>query len=51
MCSSDLKVALSDHDENAVVVKYGQVIGKAVESIESGRHAHVHNVASLYTLG
>lgn len=45
------KVALSDHAEDAVVVKYGHVIGKAVESIESGRHAHVHNVASLYTLG
>ena len=43
--------SLSDHAEGAGVVKYGQVIGRAVERIESGRHAHVHNVASLYTLG
>jgi len=45
------KITLSDHAEGAGVVKYGQVIGRAVERIESGRHAHVHNVASLYTLG
>jgi altronate dehydratase small subunit len=29
------------------VRKYGQVIGRATESIEIGRHAHIHNVEAL----
>ena len=29
------------------IVKYGQTIGKALVSIESGRHVHTHNVESL----
>lgn len=29
------------------IIKYGQTIGKALVSIESGRHVHIHNVESL----
>jgi altronate dehydratase small subunit len=27
------------------VMKYGEVIGRATQDIQPGRHAHVHNVA------
>lgn len=29
------------------ILKYGEVIGRATADIESGRHAHVHNIESL----
>jgi altronate dehydratase small subunit len=29
------------------VVKYGEIIGRAIRDIEKGYHVHVHNVESL----
>ena len=38
------KVALRDLAVGATVVKYGVDIGKVVEPIAKGAHAHVHNI-------
>ena len=38
------KVALKDMAAGATVVKYGVDIGKVVEPIKKGEHAHVHNI-------
>jgi len=38
------KVALHRIDEDGPVVKYGQVIGRALSSIEAGQHVHSHNL-------
>jgi len=38
------KVALRHIDKDQVVIKYGQVFGKASQAIEIGEHVHVHNV-------
>ena len=38
------KIALSPLDEGATVIKYGNDIGRVVQPIGKGRHAHVHNV-------
>ncbi len=38
------KIALADIAEGDSVVKYGEVIGKAVEAIGKGRHVHTHNL-------
>ncbi|MEM1400290.1 MAG: altronate dehydratase family protein [Pseudomonadota bacterium] len=38
------KIALSAIPAGEPIVKYGQIIGFAVEPIEPGRHIHVHNV-------
>jgi altronate dehydratase small subunit len=32
-------------DEN--VIKYGEMIGRATQSIDEGEHVHVHNVESM----
>lgn len=29
------------------IIKYGEVIGRAIESIKIGAHAHTHNIESL----
>lgn len=41
------KFALSDIAAGTPVIKYGETIGSAKESILHGAHVHVHNVASL----
>ncbi len=38
------KVAAREIPAGQPIVKYGQIIGFAVETIEAGRHVHVHNV-------
>jgi (2R)-sulfolactate sulfo-lyase subunit alpha len=38
------KLALTDIAENSDVIKYGEVIGRAVAPIARGAHLHVHNV-------
>lgn len=40
------KVALMDIKRGEDVVKYGEVIGAAVEEIKKGQHVHVQNVES-----
>jgi len=38
------KIALADIAEGNPVIKYGEVIGKAVKAIGKGRHVHTHNL-------
>ena len=38
------KVALRDYNEGDTVIKYGVDIGKVVQPIRKGEHAHVHNI-------
>lgn len=38
------KLALTDIAQNSDVIKYGEVIGRAVAPIARGAHLHVHNV-------
>lgn len=38
------KVALIDILQNADIIEYGQVIGKATELISVGEYVHVHNI-------
>lgn len=41
------KVALCNIKNGELVVKYGEVIGKATKDIGKGNLAHVHNIESL----
>jgi altronate dehydratase small subunit len=41
------KFALKDIIKGEGVIKYGEVIGKATESIGKGDHAHIHNIEGL----
>ena len=41
------KVALTDIPQGANIVKYGEVMGRATQTIPAGAHAHVHNIESL----
>ena len=47
-CAQDIplghKVALKDMAVGDTVVKYGIDIGKVVQPIRKGEHAHVHNI-------
>ena len=47
-CRQDIplghKVALQDMAVGDTVVKYGVDIGKVVQTIKKGAHAHVHNI-------
>lgn len=47
-CAQDIpighKVALKDMAVGDTVVKYGVDIGKVVQPIRKGEHAHVHNI-------
>ena len=38
------KVALIDIPKGAIVMKYGEAIGKACRPIEKGRLVHIHNI-------
>lgn len=38
------KVALAPVAPGAMIVRYGQAMGRAVQSIEAGDHVHTHNV-------
>ena len=41
------KLALTDIPQGANIVKYGEVMGRATQTIPAGAHAHVHNIESL----
>jgi (2R)-sulfolactate sulfo-lyase subunit alpha len=47
-CTQDIplghKVALRDMTVGETVIKYGVDIGKVVQPIRKGAHAHVHNI-------
>jgi altronate dehydratase len=45
------KVALTDIDEHAPVIKYGSEIGRATQPIARGSHVHVHNLESARLRG
>ena len=38
------KIAVRPIAEGALIRKYGQVIGRAVNAIAPGEHVHIHNV-------
>jgi (2R)-sulfolactate sulfo-lyase subunit alpha len=38
------KIALKDYQPGDTVIKYGVDIGKVVQPIAKGAHAHVHNI-------
>jgi altronate dehydratase small subunit len=40
------KVSLTDIMPGGSVIKYGEVIGRATQTIRPGDYVHVHNVAS-----
>ncbi len=40
------KLALMEIKKGANIKKYGEVIGRATQDIESGDHVHIHNVES-----
>ena len=41
------KVALAPLTEDQWVIKYGEPIGKATQSVQKGRHVHTHNLVGL----
>ena len=41
------KFALRTVHKGENVIKYGEVIGRAVAAIEQGCHVHIHNIESL----
>lgn len=47
-CQADIplghKIAMKDMAVGDTVIKYGVDIGKVVKAIETGQHAHVHNI-------
>ncbi len=38
------KVALTDFREGDTAIKYGQDVGRFVQSVKKGEHVHVHNL-------
>ena len=41
------KLATGDIESGENIVKYGEIIGRAVAGIRKGEHVHVHNVEGL----
>ncbi len=41
------KIALKDLAAGGEVIKYGQVIGRAVREIKAGEHVHIHNLEGI----
>jgi altronate dehydratase small subunit len=41
------KIALRSIQEGDLVYKYGEVIGRATNSIKAGEHVHVNNIESV----
>lgn len=41
------KLTVRDIQQGEEILKYGEVIGRAVAPIKTGCHAHVHNIESL----
>jgi len=40
------KLAIRDIKQGEIIVKYGEVIGRATQNIRIGQHVHVHNLES-----
>lgn len=45
------KFAIKDISKGEEIVKYGEVIGRAIKEIREGEHVHIHNVESLRARG
>ena len=45
------KVCIAEIPKGGEILKYGQVIGRATQSITVGEHAHVHNLDSARARG
>jgi altronate dehydratase small subunit len=41
------KFSVKDISEGDDIIKYGEIIGRAVKNIDTGFHAHIHNIESL----
>jgi altronate dehydratase small subunit len=41
------KIAIESIPQGAHVIKYGEIIGRATQSIAKGQRVHVHNLESL----
>lgn len=41
------KFAITSIPNGAEIVKYGEVIGKAIYEIEQGAHVHIHNIEGV----
>lgn len=41
------KISLKNIEVDSSIIKYGEVIGKATESIKAGEYVHIHNVVSI----
>ena len=51
VCSSEAipvghKLAIRDIGQGEIIMKYGEVIGRATKNISVGQHVHVHNLES-----
>lgn len=44
------KVAVKDIKLGEEVLKYGEVIGKAIKDIRLGEHSHINNIGSVMVL-
>ncbi|HWR30906.1 MAG TPA: UxaA family hydrolase [Negativicutes bacterium] len=40
------KLAIHDIKQGEIIMKYGEVIGRATQNIRIGQHVHVHNLES-----
>jgi len=40
------KLAIRDINRGEIILKYGEVIGRATQDIRTGQHVHVHNLES-----
>ncbi|MCX8189182.1 MAG: UxaA family hydrolase [Nitrososphaeria archaeon] len=45
------KFALKRINKGEYIIKYGEIIGRAVKDINVGEHVHIHNVESLRARG
>jgi altronate dehydratase small subunit len=41
------KFAITPIQKGAEIVKYGEVIGRAIHDIEQGAHVHIHNIEGV----
>jgi altronate dehydratase small subunit len=41
------KFAVNDILKGEHIIKYGEIIGRALKKIDAGTHAHIHNIESL----
>lgn len=44
------KIALTDIKLDSEIFKYGEIIGKATQTIQCGQHVHVNNIESVMTI-